>query len=417
MSNKHEIVSHNGRINILKLALVVVKRWVFVVVFMLLAIIGAIIYSGVMNELYKSHVEIEFRSSDVGGFSNMILGQYSYLGNLTDTILPKDITIADIIAHVARTPRIIDKIIEKNNLMKVYGAQTLEPTRNRFKSKVDIKVNDLGLLEITFKDEDKIMAYNIILSYIEEIEEYFRWKSRTLKQFSLLESETSINQLKNELFDAKIQLKDFQKEYGIFDVELYADKLAEHIAGLRIQLIQAKIDCKIKNQEYKKLGKITEKELSVYRESIKIIENELYKLKNITESSNIAYNDLPDINIEYMEVYTNVKSLTLIYDQLRLLYNAAKINIDKDVDAFIVVNEPEIAEQKFFPNRSKIVIIITLLASVISLFICFIMEYFERAYTSKEDKKILLQMKNHLFFLNRFTKKMKSKIRKGNINE
>ena len=396
-TKEDQLVSPDGTFNLLKLTLVIVKRWLFVVIFFFTGGIIAIIYSGLIKEQFKSHVEIEFRSGDFTGLGN-IINQFGFTKNIPDLILPNDITIADLIAHVARTPRIIDNIIEKNNLKKVFKIPSRTGVRGRFLSKVNIHVNDLGLLEISFKDQDKKIAYDVVISYIEEIEEYFRWKSKKIKDFSLKEAETSIQQIKNELFEAKIKLKEFQTEFGIFNIELYAEQLAEHISELQLQLIQANISYQIKKEEYNKLGIVTEREVRVYRENINIIERELYGLKNISKNSHVAYNDLPEINIKYMEVFTNVNSLTLIYEQLRLLYNTAKLNIDQENEAFIVVNKPEIAEEKFYPYRSRVVIIFTLLCFSIAIFLCFVFDFFERAFMSENDKRLLLQIKEHLSF-------------------
>ncbi len=409
--NKDQIISSHGTINILRILLVIIKRWIFVVIFTFIGAIFAVIYSGLIKEQFESHVEIEFRGGDLSNLSNMIYNQFGLSKSVPDIILPKDITITDLIAHVSLTPRIVDKIIESNQLKKVYHSPTSLHARRRFLSKVNVKVNDLGLLEINFKDENKEMAYKVILSYIDEIENYFRWKTKTIKEFSLKESESSIEQIKNELVEAKIKLKEFQEKHGIFDIELYAKQLAEHISELQLQLIQAKINYQVKVEEYNQLGTVTQRELKVFKENINIIERELERLKNSSEESKVAYNDLPSLNIKYMEEFTNVKSLTYIYEQLRLLYNTAKLSIDKDTEAFIVVNKPEIAEQKLYPFRSRMVLIFTVLFFFIAILFCFIIDFFERAFKNDEDKKLLLEIKEQLLIWDK-DKKIQNQLNK-----
>ena len=112
MKKENELVSSTGTINILKLVLIIVKRWIFVLIFTTIAAFLATIYSGFVKEMYKTHVEIEFtagRSS--GNFNNLIYNQLGLMSNLPETILSKGITEADLYAHIAETPRIIDRII------------------------------------------------------------------------------------------------------------------------------------------------------------------------------------------------------------------------------------------------------------------------------------------------------------------
>ncbi len=397
------MTSDKETFNILKLSLIFIRRWILIAFVVFMFLIIGVIYSGIVDELYKSSVEIEFRSSSISrniGNFNMFNNQLMPNNNLQTQFLLKGITEADLYAHIARTPVIIDRIIEKNDLFRIFKLTIMTHTRSRFLSKVDVKVNDLGLLEITFKDPDKNLAYNVILSYVEELENYYRNRLQKIREFSLLETESIINQVKNELFEAKNKFKEIQKKYGIFDVESYAKQTAEQIANLKYQLITAKIEYKVKYLEYFNLGRITKNELQIFQGKVDSIEKELNTLYNVTENSHIAYNQLPDINIEYMEEYTNVKSLEIIYEQLRVLYSVINLNMDEATSVFLVVNKPEVAEFKFYPVRTKIVLIFLIFGFAVSIMLCLVLNFFENAFKNPEDKKLILQMKEYLFFWN-----------------
>lgn len=399
--------------NILEIPLIITKRWFFIILFTFIFFIISIIYSGIIKEKFKSSVEIEFRD----GSKNSVMGsllerQLGVIDNYTNS-LKMFINEAEIYAHIAETPRIIDKIIKNNNLNEKYKLNTMFSLRKRFKTKLKVYVNDLGLLEISYQDEDKNLAYKIIVSYIEELENYYRWRSQEVTKSILIEINSILDQIKGEIFEAKNKLKEFQEKYGIFDIDSYATNLANQISELKMQLIQAELEYKTKYEEYKKLGTVNTRELKIYQDKISIIEKELDQMKNISQNSHIAYNDLPKINLEYMEINTNLKSLYQIYEQLRLVYNITKLNINKDVESMVIVNEPEIAEYKFYPYRRQIVIRNTLIAFIFAIFLCFIIDFFERSLKNEEDREILLKIKKQLFFIekieNIFNKKKKQK--------
>lgn len=387
--------------NILEIPLIIVKRLPFILAFLFIALLLSVIYTGRLKERFMSFVEIEFRSGQKYSSSGMDIlnvGTSLYGPSSYNPFSNTPIREVDIYAHIARTPRIIDNIILKNDLKEIYKISTMKGIRQRFLLKVRISINDLGLLEISYSDEDKYLAYDVIRSYIEELDNYYIWRSRAIMKSSLAEINSIFEQVNEEISIVKIQLKEFQEKHGIFNVDKYAESLAEHIADLRMQSINAQLEYKTKYLEYKTLGNITSKELSVYKEKINIINKELDTIKNITERSNIAYNDIPKINLEYMQIDINLRSLYTIYEKLKLYYNMNKLNINKEVETMVIVTEPEIAEVKYYPYRSRLVIKHLVIAFFFSIFATFFVEFFLRSFKNEDDREILLEIIDNLLF-------------------
>jgi len=391
---KHKNIKY---INILEIPLIIIKYWLLIFFFTAIAVIFSIIYSGFLKEKYLSSVEIEFRSSSNNNtLSGLLSGRIDLKNTLTSTFGSSAKNDANFFAHILKTPKITDKIIEINKLKKVYKMSNLSSLRIRFLSRLKVYVNDLNLLEISYQDENKILAYNIVKSIVQELENYYRWRSSEITKSSLNEINNILSQIEEEIKLVKLDMMKFQEKYGIFDIDQYSKSIANQLAELKMQLIQAELEYKEKNIEYRILGKYTSKEMQIYKEKISIIQNEINNLKTITSNDQLAYLDLPRVNLEYLDIYTNLSSLNLIYEQLRLIYNINKLKLNENIDSMIIVNEPEIAKDKFYPYRSKIVKKFVFITLIFSVFISFIIEFFYRSLSDEENREILEQIKDYL---------------------
>jgi uncharacterized protein involved in exopolysaccharide biosynthesis len=397
-------IDNKKTINILEILLIIVKRWWLIAILTILAGLFSVIYTFTLKDKFESYVEIEIRSGNKTNIADLENNPLIMIDSMTESMLTRTTKDAEIYAHIAKTPRIIDKIIQKNDLKKVYNLSTMENVRDKFIKKTKILVNELGLLEIRYEDNDKYLVYQIIKDYITELQNYYRWRSQELIRSNLDEISDIIIQINQEISDTKDKLKIFQEKYGIFDLDIYAGNLSKQIAELKMQLIQSQLEYNFRYSEYKRLGKTTMTELSFYKDKINIIQNTIDNLNNVTYKGQIAYNDLPKANSEYIEISINLKSLYKIYEQLQQLYNITKLNINKNVETMVIVIEPEIAEFKFYPYKSKIVLKFIFIVFFFSIFLCFIMELFENFWKNKEDKKYILKMIEYFMIWKKFIK-------------
>ncbi|MBN2546599.1 MAG: hypothetical protein JXB50_12435 [Spirochaetes bacterium] len=391
---KHKNIKY---INILEIPLIIVKYLPLILLITVFALVFSIIYSGFLKEKFLTSTEIEFRSSsNNNSLSGLLSGRIDLNDTLTGSLSGSAKNDANFFAHILKTPKIIDKIIDINKLKERYNMSNSSSLRIRFLARFKVYVNDLNLLEISYQDEDKILAYNIVKSIIQELENYYQWRSSEITKSSLNEINNILSQIEEEIKFVKLDMMKFQEKYGIFDIDQYSKSIADQLADLKMQLIQAQLEYKEKNIEYRILGKYTSKEMQIYREKINIIQNEINNLKTFTSSDQLAYLDLPKVNLEYLDIYTNLSSLNLIYEQLRLIYNINKLKLNENIDSMIIVKEPEIAKDKFYPYRSKIVKKFIFIAFIISIFLSFIIEFFYRSLNDEENREILIKIKDYL---------------------
>ena len=92
---------------------------------------------------------------------------------------------------------------------------------------------------------------------------------------------------------------------------------------------------------------------------------------------------IPDKSKTYSVIKRELETTTEIYTELRKQYELAKIEEDKEVVAFKVLDKPYVPELKSSPRRGMVCIMTMFVGACFGLFLCFIFEIITKMKTGK----------------------------------
>ena len=180
--------------------------------------------------------------------------------------------------------------------------------------------------------------------------------------------EQKIAEVSDEITKLEVQVRDFQREYGVLSVDELASSQSKVLADLRAQLV------------------IKEIEIRNYTQFTKIEDTHLMRLRS--ESENIAglikQNekqfaglDLPALSLQFARLKMALDIQRRIFESMSQQYEITKLTLESE-PVFQILELPEVPDRKASPSRSKICAVTVLLALIGSVLFAFLLNMISR---------------------------------------
>ncbi|MFT5645551.1 MAG: capsule polysaccharide export protein KpsE/RkpR [Aureispira sp.] len=334
--------------------------------------IGAIVVTLILDDYYTAYSTFVPTNEEQKLFDSA--------GNLT--LYGGDEAVSRVLIFAESTP-FVDSMIFKFGLAEHYGIDdTAFGGRNKlekhFKKLYDIKRNKHSGLQITIQDKDPIIAHDMVVVALAEIEELYRAATTDNKDLIKETYEAAIAEKEAELITIADTLTILRKQFNIFDVNQQSKALSGMLSSLEGRLA------------YDRAKLATFEEMRAPRDSIVNVKARIAGASNqrdlmrggsirnpeVETSSDIyAFNEGRDPVIYWETKIANLnEELSLIITQFAKFKTHAYSNI-----AGIIVLEPvQIPNLKSYPIRSFMVIGSTLVAIILGVIGVLILDTYKR---------------------------------------
>lgn len=326
-----------------------------------IVIIIATIISFIMPVNYKSTARLTLPpgNSGLGGLSGILSGSKNDAISLGAKLFGMSSSSEDLILGILYSRSSLTKVIEQFDLVNYYGIpdNNLDLTIKAFLSDVLFEPNEYGLIEINVIHEDPKICAEIV-NYFSFIVDSINTKLNIENAYNnRLYIEKRFNKNIEDLKKAEEDLSKFQKEYGVFAVPEQI-KIGVAAAGeLEAQLAEKQILLySLKNQ----VSSNSDLYLGVKQE-IEAIQKKISEL-NIDNTVSgqskllIPFNEIPDLEIEYLRKYRELEIQNKILEFIYPLYEQAKIEEQKSIPTLLVVDKASLPQIKYSPKKSFIIV-------------------------------------------------------------
>ena len=291
--------------------------------------------------------------------SSSILSGLSGISGLKN--LPIDIggfnsgSDADLYNSIVYSRSLLNHVIEKFNLIKVYKVDTTdiayhEDVLKILRKSIDADINEDGITySITTTAPTPGLAANITNYIVAQLNKTIIdlkiKKSKLNREFL----EARVNEIKDSLRNAENQMKVFQEKTGMFEAESQTKAILEQIAQFQASLAEKQTEYSI----YKEIYGINSPQAA----NAKIVAKEFgEKLKNMEggkDSINtlLSLNKLPQNAIDYFRRFRDVEVFTNILEFELPLYEQAKFQEQKDVPILQVIDNAIPPAKRSYPKR------------------------------------------------------------------
>jgi uncharacterized protein involved in exopolysaccharide biosynthesis len=304
---------------------------------------------------------------------------------------------SDLYVSMLRSRTIADAIIQRFDLRKQFGKDTLVDTRRQLADVTDVSAGKDGIITIEVDDYDPVRAADMANAFVEELDQLTQRVSVTSagRQRAFLEKQ--LHKAKEQLADAEIALRVTQEKTGIISVPEQGKAMIESVASLRalvaakqVQLSALRTSATENNPDYVR----AQQELAGLRVELAKIEK-----SNPADGSNVipSAEMIPEAGLEYVRKYRDMQYYQTLFELIAKQFEIAKAQEAAEGGLVQALDRAVAPDKKSKPYRSLIVLVTALLAGLIGLMGAFVVEAKERASRDPAQSWLLDELRRQLW--------------------
>jgi tyrosine-protein kinase Etk/Wzc len=322
-----------------------------------------------------------------------LLGQFGVLGTAAGQSFGLK-NPSEIFVEMLKSRTVLDTIITRFDLQKLYDEEYLVDTRKKLKKRLDISAAKSGVITIQVDDHDPRRAASMANAFAEELEKLTFDLAVTEASQRRLFFERQLLKAKEDLSSAEISMKQFQEKSGLIKPNDQAEITVSASANLRAQITAKEVQltamqsfATTHNPDIIRL----EKEIGALRKQLARIEREP------THSPGdllVPIGRVPEAGLEYVQRARDVKYQETLFEILAKQYELARIDEAKNATLIQVLDKAVVPERKTAPTRSLIAIV----ATVVAFFLCsiWVLTYRRMRGASEAFSKQLVLLRTRL---------------------
>lgn len=364
----------NSNFNLWKMLVILARRKKFIISFVIVCTIGAVVTSLILPKWYRAKTSILPSQHDQMIGMSGSFAQYSISSAGFD--LPIMATPSDVYATMLKSTTIARAVIEKFDLQNHYNMGSFQECHSYLKDKSSISVSPEGIVELYFEDKDPGMAADIANQFVIELDGLNRRvkaaKARSDREFIY----HRLDSTKTLLDSARSKLLEFRKENKAVDLVSQKELAISAASELKSQLALARVSIDVQKRMY------SADHPSVKNLEYKALEYE-NQLRNIefgdgsSSYLDLPLEDIPRLSIEMAELSSAVEVQEKVHILLTELYEDARIKEQKDTPTISVLEEAYPPELKYKPKRSIIVVVTFCASLMLAVFLAIFADYLE----------------------------------------
>ena len=270
----------------------------------------------------------------------------------------------------------LDRLNQKFDLTTRYKIKKdpISSTRKAVLKNLSAAIDEeSNIFTISFTDKDPVFAKEIVDETVTILSERFAQLSgnQAIQQKALLEKRLA--DVDATISTLEAQVKEFQKKYGVVQVEALATEQITILARLRSELILKEMEI----ENYKKVARINDPKLTQLNNERDAL---LAKIKEIETGAGSgskimpSQQQLPTIAFEYAKLERDLAVQTELFKILTQQYEIAKFNATGQEPVFQILEMAEVPDMKSGPSRSMICIVATLAGFFVAILVAFVDE-------------------------------------------
>ena len=355
--------------------------WNFVIVILLAAALSI-----VLPVYYKSSIRImpPTDKQQAFGFSDVLASIPVTRLQLGSRGSPVDIAMG-----ILKLETVAISIIDKFNLVEVYGVEDRDKARNVLKGLTDVSLTKEGLVEVEVEDQDRMRCAAIANMYIATLDSVKQDLGRRQAKERADFIEQQIHENSDALRLSEIELKEFQlrnKAISPFQQQRVAISVS---AELELDLMKKENQLK----EYR--SKSFSDTHPLVRELLNQIQFSEEMLRDMRfgspgdqrESLFVPLQEAPDLTLEYTRLSRRVEILGMLEQLLRQHYEESRIEQVNTASTVTVLDRARPPHQKSRPKRKLIVLVAGACSIFFSIVSILTIEFFNSLAELTEENR------------------------------
>ncbi len=416
-----EIPGMDGRddtISLLDLIAVLARRWRLIFFTTFFAAIGIVLFSiytlrmpsdspyNPLPNVYEPESQVLLTDPSTGSglsaaLTNTDLGIIAGLAGISGTGSDNSAALAQ---SLLIGNWVIDQIIQEFDLLEAHSESENPKTAARVSVRSSLTAEydaGSGILLVKFQSIDPVFAADVLLRVVELLEARFTFLTRDDARARSEAIQLQLTQLEDDVERAREDFAAFQRQYGVVDPVAQGTQTLELIVQYRIQLFDLERQRQqllqyVENPDDPQVLR-TDRDIALLEQLVSELETGFRVYSPLT----IPRDELGQITSMYLDLQRDLQLKQEIYFTFQAEMVRARIEAQDTSRVFQVIEPAEVPEIKTSPSRGTICIIVTITAFFLSVFLAFVLEYFDKARTDPREAQKLEGIRNQFRFRRR----------------
>lgn len=262
----------------------------------------------------------------------------------------------DVYVGLLRSRTIQDALVSRFNLTNIYGQSRKSDAGKTLQRATAIEIGKDSLISISVEDKNAGRSAEMANAYVEELRRLTQTLAISEASQRRLFFEQQLQQAKEQLANAEVNLKQTQQNTGIIELNSQAKATIESVANLRGMIAAKEVQLQAMrtfatDQNPDRLR--TEQELAGLRAQLVKLEQEQTGGKGDIA---VATSKVPEAGLEYLRRVRDVKYQEAVYEAIAKQFEIAKLDEANNAAVIQVVDYAVVPDVRSSPKRILIIL-------------------------------------------------------------
>ncbi len=357
--------------DLFELVKILLKNRGFILVFVGIVALAAVIYSLVTPQIWSSQASFyavgESSSSlpiNIPGLSGLTSSFFGGTGGVDSQNFLTVMNSRTFGEDVIRKFDLIKyfKLTQPDSLARMDKA--LEKLRENM---VSLGLDDnTGLIRVTVESKSKSLSRGIAQYYVEKLELYNREQKLTKGKMNREFLETRVTETKAELDSLILAVRDFQARNRAVALEAQSAALIEGYSRIIAEKMSLDIEYELARQNYASGSPLLSEMETRRAELSRQIREMESSSDNLKPRYLIDIASLPNLSSQYAQLKLNLEIKSKVFEYLYPQFEAARLDELKDMPTLEILDSPREAGIRVRPRRAIICVVATLIAFILA---------------------------------------------------
>ncbi|MBU1598852.1 hypothetical protein KKG61_01890 [bacterium] len=385
-------------INLLDYLIVLAKHKRFIVGITLSVAIFTAIISLIIPPTYRAEAKILPPQQGSSSMAAQLLGQLGGAASMVGGAVGIKST-SDLYIGLLKSRSVLDRIIDRFNLMELYEAEFREDARENLVDVLSAQTDKSSdIITIGVEDKNPKMAADMANAFIKELKNLNKRLAVTEACQRRLFFEEQLKEAKDTLIKSEESMKGFQERTGAIKIDEQTKVTIESVAQLGAQIAAKEVQLKV----IRTYTTSHNPDLQKAEEELKGLKAELLKLGGKggyhSPDAMISTGKIPEVGTEYIRKLREFKYNETLYEIFLKAYETAKLDEARDALIIQVIDKAIPPEKRAKPKRTLMVMMAIFAGFFFSVFAAFSMEYIEKSSKDATDKERFEALRKYLAF-------------------
>jgi tyrosine-protein kinase Etk/Wzc len=294
----------------------------------------------------------------------------------------------DLYIGLLQSQHVMDGIIQRFDLVKVYKAKRLSSARKVLQRNTKILSDKSSLISISVEDNNPMLAAAVANAYVDGLHDLMSHLAVTSAAQRRMFFEQQVLQEKEKLADAEVALEKTEMKTGIIQPQGQAQAVIATIMQLRAQISASEVELgalRTSSTDQNPEVITLQSQIAALRTQLADFEKGHPQSASMEGNVLTPTSEVPAASLEYLRRTRDVRYQETLFEFMTRQYEMARVDEAKQSQMIQVVDPALVPDRRSWPPRTLLTVLAFILAAIVASFWVILQSAYEHRMENPKD--------------------------------